>query len=68
MKSQRPAPATPDVLLTPADVAEVLRLHKQTVYGSDLRHILPWSRVNGRSLRLRKADLDAYLQAARDAA
>lgn len=61
--------ATIDPLLTVRDVARLLGLHPSTLY--DRRHVmrkaLPWRRIGERALRLRRSDLDAYLDKRRAA-
>lgn len=47
-------------LLTVAEVAKVLRCPLNRLYLGRLRRQLPWVKI-GASLRLRRADLDAYL-------
>lgn len=50
-----------DELLTVAEVAEMLRVSTMTVYRLIRTGELPAVRV-GRNYRVRRADLDAYLQ------
>lgn len=50
------------VLLTPADVAQQLRIKKSTVYELINRGELPASRV-GKQMRISRADIDRYLKA-----
>lgn len=48
------------LLLTPNEVASILRLSVRTITGGICRKILPWVKVGG-SLRMRRDDLQAYL-------
>jgi excisionase family DNA binding protein len=54
-------PATPSEVMTPAQVAQYLQVHKLTVYRYVREHELPAVRL-GRSLRILKADVDEFLR------
>ncbi len=56
------APASRPRLLTPNEVAELLRVSSMTVYRLIKAGDLPAARI-GKSFRIREADVDAYLQA-----
>ncbi len=56
------APASRPRLLTPNEVAELLRVSAMTVYRLIKAGDLPAARI-GKSFRIREADVDAYLQA-----
>ncbi|MEO7572627.1 MAG: helix-turn-helix domain-containing protein [Acidimicrobiales bacterium] len=55
-------PAPHPRLLTPNEVAELLRVSSMTVYRLIKAGDLPAARI-GKSFRIREADVDAYLQA-----
>ena len=50
-----------DDLLTPREVAAILRLRERSVLTGSLRKDLPWTKV-GNLLRVRERDLKAYLK------
>jgi excisionase family DNA binding protein len=51
----------PDTFLTVAEVAELLKLNRQTVYNYLDRVELPAVRVGARRVRIKQSDLDAFL-------
>jgi excisionase family DNA binding protein len=57
-----PLPLTRADVLTVADVAELLRMPRSTVYDLARRGLLPGHRL-GRSLRFIRAEIDAWLRA-----
>ena len=56
------APAPRPRLLTPNEVAALLRVSSMTVYRLIKAGDLPAARI-GKSFRIREVDVDAYLQA-----
>lgn len=62
MPSLAASPAPHPRLLTPNEVAELLRVSAMTVYRLIKAGDLPAARI-GKSFRIREADVDAYLQA-----
>lgn len=49
--------------LTAEEVAEELRIPRQQVYKLARESDLPATRIGGRTLRFRRADFDAWLEA-----
>ena len=66
MRKKVTAPASGEQLLTASDVGAVLRLSRAIVYGK-LRHDLPWLQIGG-ALRMRRRDLEHWLDGHRQAA
>ena len=55
---------TNDPLLTPQQAAEYLQVNERWVYDKIQAKVLPHSRV-GKFIRLRRSDLDAYVESMR---
>ncbi len=61
----RPALAAVDVvvdpLLTPDEVCALLKVRKEWLYTQVQRNRLPFVRINGRTLRFKTSDVQAYI-------
>jgi excisionase family DNA binding protein len=50
-----------DPLLTPDEVCALLKVRKEWLYTQVQRHRLPVVRINGRTLRFKTSDVQAYI-------
>ena len=55
-------PFTNDDLLTPAEVARVLRQSRRTIWAGCRSGKIPHVRLSSRSIRVRRSDLDGFLR------
>ena len=54
----------PEAFLTVAELAELLKLNQQTIHNCIDQRALPTVRVGSRRMRIRRSDLDRYLNVA----